>query len=47
MPTLRMTKLELQEVTNLPKTIQQMEGQELRVRQLDIRAEGLTLKMTH
>ena len=47
MPTLQMTKLELQEVTNLPKTIQQMEGQELRVRQLDIRAEGLTLKMTH
>ena len=32
MPTLQMTELELQEVTNLPKTIQQMEGQELRVR---------------
>ena len=47
MPTLQMTKLELQEVTNLSKTIQQMEGQELRVRQLDIRAQGLTLKMTH
>ena len=47
MPTLQMTKLELQEVTNLPKTIQQMEGQELRVRQLDVRAQGLTLKTTH